>query len=361
MSAPTDFPPPPPAAYAAAVPAVLFLADWRTLLDDTIRGRGLTFKRVAAWLGVEQHTFGRWRRGEVAFPTWAFLALCERFGLPQTPGELAGREARFALPAGAAAGDRFDAAAFVAGFGGLAALLPRGRGPLPPADYEVAISTTDVPVARVLGNPTLTALKLFLFRTHAPGNGGDDDAYFSLARERTRLRAFAEPLNAFREAFGRVTTREAWGERPLRSLCHQVHHLIRRRRIGPADAAEVFAQLGALVDGLCAELRGGRKPGGGRTRLYQEHLYAYLPLVALRTPTQRLGLATFDPPHYLVARHGRVGYDLVREALAHRVARGRRVGPGGTLPADALCADLRREIAEATERARVLFATTTPW
>lgn len=357
----SGYPPLPPEAPTRLVPpdadcgVADFLAAWRALLMEAIWSRELRFYEVATWLGLSKDEFGRRRRGEVDFEATHFFRLCRWFDLPRTPGELAGNEVAFTVPPH---DDCFNAEAFVHGFGRLASLIPAGT--LAPNDYEVAISTTDIPLARVLSDPTLAAVKLFFFRTCARPAGGPGNDYFVLAEERARLATIAQPLHAFAQAFERVDSREVWGATPLRSLCHQVCRLARERRIAREDTEAVFARVHTLVDSLETELLTGRKPGGGASRVYRDCAFAYLPFVALRTPEHHLGFVTYDPPDYLVPR-GREGYDLIQHTVGRRVARADLVGNGGALPARTFASELREAIVKAAEIASTLHRANRHW
>ena len=344
--------PRPDAAHRERV--VAFAAEWRTLLDAAILASGQRFGAVAADLGLGESSFNKRRRGEVPFSIEQFLVLSERFGLPTTPAELWGRQSRFAVPP---PGGRFDAAHFVRGFAAIVALASPAA--VAAGACEVTVSATDIPVTRIFGNPILTALKLYFFRTRGRAAGARDE-YFCLADEMEAVGEVAAELRALTEAYAAVRSREVWGEAPLRSLCHQVHHLIRRRAVDRADAREIFAQLHRLVDALHGDLVGETKHGGGRGEVYRDSLFAHSPAITVRTPGARVAVLTHDPPYYVTCRDA-VGYEALRAAFERRVARAELVGERGDVPARAFCADLHRTVDEAAEVADALHRVSVHW
>ena len=331
-----------------------FTAHWRTQLDAALLASGRRYGSVATELGLGESSFNKRRRGEVPFSVEHFLALSERFGLPITPGELWGRKACFTLPPGRA---RFDAEDFVRGFGRIARLVTPEA--IAAGHCEVTVSATDIPVTRVFANRALTALKLYFFRTRHQGAAAPDE-YFSLADELESITAVDGELRALTEAYGAVGSREVWGEAPLRSVCHQVHHLIRQRAVDRADAEELFAQLHRLVDALQEDLSDGAKPGGGRTEVFRDRLFAHSPMITIRTPTTRAAVLTHDPPHYMMSTDA-VGFEALTVAFERRLARAEAIGRHGSVSARAYCADLHRTVDEAGEVARALFRVSMQW
>lgn len=271
---------------------------------------------------MSESAFNKRRRGEVPFTAAEFVRLSDRFALPTSVAALRGVEARVEVPHPAG---MFEDDGFLHRLHRIREAVEAGS---PDAEEraELLVSTTDLPLLRLLSSGPLMKMKLFFFGS-TTSTSGLPEHQLILGEGQIIAPQVLELVAAYRAA----DSREVWGERPLRSLCQQIHYLVRHRCISRADVSVLFSELERLVERLLADITEGVKvEGGGRIQLWREDLVSYSPMYAVLAPSHRIAFFTHDPPQFLTTEDA-IGVRAISNAIEHRLSRGQRIGPGGRI------------------------------
>ncbi len=270
-----------------------FIPAWCDRLRSRMTATGTKAADVAALLHIGESSLRKRFRGEVPFSAEEFVLLSDKFDLPRSAAELSGK--RLDLYASAEAGGAFDEEAYIRGLHQFTEQIVRdAKGAI--SELEVSICAADLPIHQLLGNPVLTATKLYFFDTRS---GVDIMRRFDLNEALERQRPLFDLAAEIHDTYRSINSVEVWGRDPIGSFLHQITKLARAHAISEADLKIVFSHLRALVERIGKEASQSRKSGGGRFELYQNWLFANKTIMLVETPPVRYSFLTIANPHFL--------------------------------------------------------------
>lgn len=303
-----------------------FTAAWRERLLAAISAAGLTREEVAKDLGLSVGPFYKRCSGRTEFSVAEFAALSARFHLPRSLQELRGHGIVF-YPS-RAAGRRFDRDNYLEGLRAYAARFAQSGGR---SRARLRLLTSDLPIFWLLANPTLAALKLYLWERlggRATDFGAGFDCDTAVHTDRTWLTAAGD----IARAYATIDSEEVWGPYPLRSFYDEVRQLVERRDI-TLECFELIAhQFAIAIDDIRRCAASGRKSGGGTFSLRRNGRQGMSATGALKCGSDRSVFLTFDSPNHLTSAAPSAGtyFDQHFEsvfAAAEPVSLNGRLGP----------------------------------
>ena len=327
----------PPLPLALPTSTEEFLAYWIALLRERIRERGLRPRDVAAHIHVGESSLRKRLRGEVPFSAQEFVSLSAWLELPSCVRETA--PGRLQLTASRTKEQTFSPEAYIGGFTRFNHDITLG---VPRESVGLRICATDLPIHQVLGEPVLTALKLYFFATE---NGVRVTSRFSLADVLEEQAAVLEQALEVHRVYQSVGSVEVWGREPMGSFLQQVAKLARAGALTAPDTAAVFASLRATAIRISAEADAGVKAGGGAFRLHQHALFSNNAILLAESPRAKLSFLTLANPQFLYSDHGYT-YDFLSETADALRRQARPVAGGSALDGARLGEQLLADIAK---------------
>jgi len=263
-----------------------FMEDWRLRLiaaSDATQENG---QETADFLGISKSAYYRRRRGDMPFSAYEYVLLSRRFGLDMLPNKEA--IPRFGFEAPMEADSTFDETRYLSQLEASAKLFED------PNNVSVLVSTTDIPIFYLFGEPDLTALKRYLFGLAIEAKGA---RRFDLAIARKTHATFIGRTAAVSRAYRTTHREEAWGPSPLRSLTYQILLLVESSAISLEDCQALFAAIARVIDRLEKSLTEA-SPDEGPFKLWQNRLHATSSILQFTSPYANRLFVTFDNPNF---------------------------------------------------------------
>lgn len=263
-----------------------FMENWRHRLIAAADASNENGQETAEFLGISKSAYYRRRRGDMPFSAYEYVLLSRRFGLDMLPNKEA--IPRFGFEAPLEADVSFDEVRYLSQLEASSQLFAK------PEEVNVLVSTTDIPVFYLFGEPDLAALKRYLFGLAIDAKGA---RRFDLATARKNHAAFIGRTAIVSRAYRSTQREEAWGPSPLRSLTYQILLLVESSAIQIEDCRALFAAIARVIDRLEKSMNGDSKEEGP-LKLWQNRLHATSSILQFTGPTANRLFVTFDNPNF---------------------------------------------------------------
>jgi len=263
-----------------------FMEDWRLRLIAAADASHENGQETADFLGISKSAYYRRRRGDMSFSAYEYVLLSRRFGLDMLPNKEA--IPRFGFEAPMEADTSFDEVRYLTQLEASSRLFAK------PEDVSVLVSTTDIPIFYLFGEPDLAALKRYLFGLAIDAKGA---RRFDLAAARKTHAAFIGRTATVSRAYRTTHREEAWGPSPLRSLTYQILLLVEGSAIQREDCQALFEAIGRVIDRLEKSLSGETEEEGP-LKLWQNRLHATSSILQFTSPHANRLFVTFDNPNF---------------------------------------------------------------
>ncbi|MFK8056555.1 MAG: hypothetical protein AB8F78_10580 [Saprospiraceae bacterium] len=263
-----------------------FMEDWRLRLIAAADASNENGQETAEFLGISKSAYYRRRRGDMPFSAYEYVMLSRRFGLDMLPNKEA--IPRFGFVAPMEADATFNETRYLSQLEASSQLFAK------PEDVSVLVSTTDIPIFYLFGEPDLAALKRYLFGLAIDAKGA---RRFDLATARKTHGTFIGRTATVSRAYRSTQREEAWGPSPLRSLTYQILLLVEGSAIQREDCLALFEAIGRVIDRLEKSLNGGSEDEGP-LKLWQNRLHATSSILQFTGPHANRLFVTFDNPNF---------------------------------------------------------------
>ena len=317
-----------------------FMDRWRLELIAASDAAGEAGADTAEWLGLSKSAYYRRRRGEMPFTAYEFVLLSRRYGLDMHPAHT--ETPRFGFDAPLEADSSFSEKRYLSQLEGTAQLYGDG------SEASALVSSTDIPIFYLFGEPDLAALKRYLFSLAIDAKGARK---FVLAKARRDYSAFIGRTAAVARAYRNADREEAWGPSPLRSLTYQILLLVESAAIGREDCEALFDAINRVIDRLERSISG---EDDQRLKLWQNRLHATSSIIQLSAHGVDRLYVTFDNPNFFVSADPKaVAYFTAHfEALRKRSL---RIAGHGALSPARYASSLRRYVSKGRNKAMSVF------
>ncbi len=263
-----------------------FMEDWRLRLIAAADASNENGQETAEFLGISKSAYYRRRRGDMPFSAYEYVMLSRRFGLDMLPNKEA--IPRFGFEAPMEADATFNETRYLSQLEASKQLFVK------PDEVSVLVSTTDIPVFYLFGEPDLAALKRYLFGLAIDAKGA---RRFDLATARKKYSAFIGRTAIVSRAYRSTQREEAWGPSPLRSLTYQILLLVESSAIQREDCEALFAAIVRVIDRLEKSLT-LENTEEGPLKLWQNRLHATSSILQFTGPQANRLFVTFDNPNF---------------------------------------------------------------
>jgi len=320
-----------------------FMEDWRLRLIEAADACNENGQETAEFLGISKSAYYRRRRGDMPFSAYEYVLLSRRFGLDMLPNKEA--IPRFGFEAPMEADATFDETRYLSQLEASSQLFTS------PMDTSVLVSTTDIPIFYLFGEPDLAALKRYLFGLAIDAKGA---RRFELDAARKTHAKFIHKTASVARAYEKTQREEAWGPSPLRSLTYQILLLVESSAIQLEDCRALFEAIKRVIDRLEKSLN-GRSEQEGSLKLWQNRLHATSSILQFTGPSANRLFVTFDNPNFFSSEDPKaIAYFSGHfEALRKR---SQRIAGHGALSPARYAAQLRDYVSLGFKKAERAFA-----